>query len=353
MGNSRCVAALIILSSLSVMLSVSAGQLQTAPDACKPCKATFNVNSTADAVDSNPGDGVCATSAHVCSLRAAVMEGNATPSNFMVQINVPAGAYTLTIAGADEFQSATGDLNIRRAMTISGAGSSATIIQGSAASASAATDGILEMGPVGATYFSVTLSDLQLRYGHRTGIYVGGNALTSSVDVSLNRCIVANNADNRFAIYGWHSPESPVPTLTLNSCTVTGNMGGAISVETANLVALNTTVNGNATVSARAGIFAYVNSTVTLTNCTISNNTATAPGSTGAITLGLVPGGPDTTSATLTNCTITGNTAESGASISAVGINNSATLLNVTSADNSRGVFAHGTVTLERQHPGR
>lgn len=36
---------------------------------------TFNVNSTDDRVDANPGDGVCATSNPVrCTLRAATME---------------------------------------------------------------------------------------------------------------------------------------------------------------------------------------------------------------------------------------------------------------------------------------
>src|SRR5438034_3722196 len=41
--------------------------------------ATFNVNSTTDAVDAHPGDGACATAAPtpVCTLRAAIQEANA------------------------------------------------------------------------------------------------------------------------------------------------------------------------------------------------------------------------------------------------------------------------------------
>jgi hypothetical protein len=39
--------------------------------------ATFAVDSTADAVDVVPGDGLCATAAGACTLRAAVMETNA------------------------------------------------------------------------------------------------------------------------------------------------------------------------------------------------------------------------------------------------------------------------------------
>ena len=38
----------------------------------------FVVNSTLDLADNNPGDGVCQWSANICSLRAAIMEANAT-----------------------------------------------------------------------------------------------------------------------------------------------------------------------------------------------------------------------------------------------------------------------------------
>ena len=39
----------------------------------------FNVNSTQDAVDLNPGDGICATATGECTLRAAIQETNALP----------------------------------------------------------------------------------------------------------------------------------------------------------------------------------------------------------------------------------------------------------------------------------
>src|SRR5262245_66461475 len=38
--------------------------------------ATFVVNSTLDASDANPGNGICATSGGVCTLRAAIEESN-------------------------------------------------------------------------------------------------------------------------------------------------------------------------------------------------------------------------------------------------------------------------------------
>jgi CSLREA domain-containing protein len=39
--------------------------------------ATFTVNSTLDAVDAAPGDGICATAGAVCMLRAAIQEAHA------------------------------------------------------------------------------------------------------------------------------------------------------------------------------------------------------------------------------------------------------------------------------------
>ena len=42
--------------------------------------ATITVTSTIDAVDTNPGDGVCADGTGNCTLRAAIMEANALPS---------------------------------------------------------------------------------------------------------------------------------------------------------------------------------------------------------------------------------------------------------------------------------
>src|SRR5262245_44034272 len=90
--------------------------------------ATFTVNSTADAVDAHPGDGVCATATHVCTLRAAIQEANALAGADI--INVPAGTYTLSIPGPLEDEAATGDLDITADLTLTGAGAESTIIDG-------------------------------------------------------------------------------------------------------------------------------------------------------------------------------------------------------------------------------
>ena len=68
--------------------------------------ATFNVNSQVDTVDAAPGNGICADSGGHCTLRAAVMEANATA--ILDNINVPAKTHVLTL----------GQLNITSNMNI-------------------------------------------------------------------------------------------------------------------------------------------------------------------------------------------------------------------------------------------
>lgn len=88
--------------------------------------ATFVVGAGADAGDAVPGDGSCASLAGPCTLRAAVQETNAWPGADVIQL--PAGTFTLAIAGAGEDFAATGDLDLREDVTIAGASAAATAI---------------------------------------------------------------------------------------------------------------------------------------------------------------------------------------------------------------------------------
>jgi CSLREA domain-containing protein len=97
------------------------------PTATPAFAANLTVDSTTDAVDSNPGNGSCATAGGFCSLRAAIQEANALAG--ADTITLPAGTYTLTITGTAEDLAATGDLDITEAVVISGASVATTIIQ--------------------------------------------------------------------------------------------------------------------------------------------------------------------------------------------------------------------------------
>ena len=78
--------------------------------------APFLVNATADAVDKDPGDGLCAATGGKCTLRAAIQETNALAG--ADTISLPAGTYLLTIAGSGEDAGASGDLDITDHLTI-------------------------------------------------------------------------------------------------------------------------------------------------------------------------------------------------------------------------------------------
>jgi predicted outer membrane repeat protein len=95
--------------------------------------------------------------------------------------------------------------------------------------------------------------------------------------------------------------------VTLSNCTVSGNtasagQGGGISAGVSTLV--NTTVNGNTAGTDGGGVSGDVQ---TLTNSTVSGNTASGRG--GGLYVGNV---------TLLNVTITGNSAQSGGGVSLV-----------------------------------
>jgi CSLREA domain-containing protein len=89
---------------------------------------TFNVNTTTDAVDAVPGNGVCLTAAGKCSLRAAIQEANFNANSDIVVL--PAGTYSISIAGLSEDANLTGDFDILQPLEIRGSGIDTTIING-------------------------------------------------------------------------------------------------------------------------------------------------------------------------------------------------------------------------------
>ncbi len=90
---------------------------------CNTIAATFTVNSTVDAIDTTPGDGVCSAQIGVnqtaCTLRAAIMETNALAGADTVMI--PSGTYPLSLGAANNEDAAKeGDLDILNDLVIVG-----------------------------------------------------------------------------------------------------------------------------------------------------------------------------------------------------------------------------------------
>ncbi len=226
--------------------------------------ATFNVDRTDDVLAT-----ACTAAANDCSLRGAL---RAAQLNLVTDtINLPAGTYTLTRTGAADDTSILGDLDIindasGNDVTINGAGSATTIIQGSA-----------------------TWNE---RIFHSQGSFV-----MSGVTVRGGR----NNSGA--GIYSGS-------TLSLTAVTVTGNtsngQGGGIYITAggSNVIISRSTFTNNTSAQEGAGIYItgiVAPATVTIGNSTISGNTVTGAARNGG---GLWSNGRTT----IVNSTFSGNT---------------------------------------------
>jgi SdrD B-like domain len=121
MNNTKKPASMQILMIFVIIFSLLILPART----IKVLASTFTTNTFIDSVDVNAGDGICADSAGLCSLRAAIIEANALPG--LDTVNLQTGTYLLTRDGSD-FASAVGSLDINDNVKIVGQGASNTKI---------------------------------------------------------------------------------------------------------------------------------------------------------------------------------------------------------------------------------
>ena len=275
--------------------------------------STFTVNTTLD--DVTPANGKF-------SLREAISKANSTPG--ADTIVVPAGIYKITIPGAGESANATGDFNITDGVTIQGAGAGLSVIDGHQ------LDRVFDVLGSGPSSIKAVFAGLTIRNGKVTG--PGGGIRVGNADLVVRDCAVTGN---RASATGGGISNGSIPgtgNVTLVRTTigrnVTGAGGGGICVTGSSTLAVRgSTVRRNIAAFDGGGIAA---DTATLTDCTVSGNSAATFG-----------GGVNaSTMATLTNCTISGNSATlDGGGISAA---TGATLTNCTISGNSAGRFGGG-----------
>jgi len=217
--------------------------------------AVLVVNSTADAMDVTPGNGVCetATGNGVCTFRAAVMEANAL-----------AAADTITFASPlfDTAQTITlsGQVLISSEMTINGPGADKLSISG----------GNVNRVIWAQTFSTVTIRDLTLANGRADGD-IGGGLVISEASVTLERVHVKDSE----AVYGGGIFVDG-GALTITRSAVTGNSasdyGAGLFVNWGSATVTGSTFSGN-TAQFIGG--AIVNGeTLFISDSTITNNTA-------------------------------------------------------------------------------
>ncbi|MHA2649382.1 MAG: choice-of-anchor Q domain-containing protein, partial [bacterium JZ-2024 1] len=232
---------------------------------CESVSCSLDVTTTADIVSNTDS---------VNSLREAILCANATPG--ADTIHLPAGTYTLTIAGQNEDAGATGDLDIAESLTLTGAGAGTTIID------AGGIDRVFHIpipsgGAATVTITGVTITNGSLPTGSPSD--GGGGIFSRRATLNLADCIIANNrAHYSGGLYNLNG------TAIVDRCTFSGNgapfsssRGGAIH-NTGTLTLRNSTLSGNtATLGLGGGIYNNGGSVV-IQNSTLSGNSASVGG---------------------------------------------------------------------------
>ena len=205
--------------------------------------ATFTVNTTADALDAVPGNGICATSGAACSLRAAIQEANARPG--ADTIVVPAGTYSLGIPPRNQNDITTGDLDVTESVAITGAGAGATIVDGGAPPAGAPPEvrGIDRVFEVLADGGAVSFAGLTVSDGYAAE-YGGAIANNSTAVIDVAGSTLSGNVAGK------------------SGGAIDNHLGGAVHVRSSSVSGNFARETGGAISNNRDGVLTVVDSTV-------------------------------------------------------------------------------------------
>jgi hypothetical protein len=242
--------------------------------------ATFTVDRT----DDNAGASACTAAANDCSLRGAFKAANASAGPD--SIVVPSGTYTLTLGPADDdalvlSNENAGDLDIRgifdggspdNDITLTGAGAATTIIQASV-TAGSGIDRVVDVDPVfGGGALNFSVSGVTLRHGRAQAPNSAGG------DGGAIRYLGAQLP---------HSPAAVEGTLTITDCTISNNQstnptagapGGAINIVFGKVNISGSTFSSNNAGNGAGGAILFDgglegDSQLTISSATFSSNT--------------------------------------------------------------------------------
>ena len=262
------------------------------------------------------------------------------PSSFRASGLIAALMFLICLAAVESANAATYTVTTT---ANTGAGSLRAAISSANATAEADTiEFAIAAGDAGcmAGVCTITLTSGNLAI---TSATTAGTLLITNSTGASNLLISGNNTSRVFSV-------NSGANLTINGVTITkgngaggignGSGGGIFNDAGGTLTLTNSTVSGN-TASASGGGIAAFGGTMTLTNSTVSGNTATDSAGGGIYAYGAT--------STLTNSTVSGNTAINGGGINNT---NSATLTLINStisgnmaSNNGGGIFNVGGAT--------
>lgn len=250
----------------------------------------YLVSKTADTAD-----GVCNAD---CSLREAISVSNTTPG----AVIVPAGTYTLTLAGTGENNNATGDLDVRAGMGIYGAGSATTVIDAGDLDRVIEVDSATASNRVTFILSDITLTNGTLAAGDGSGLLLAAANDFLAIDNAIirdNVSTILNGGGVRSASRGtiWNSTISGNSagsngggislsggldaTFEVRNSTISGNQslsgsstGGGGIHSTTRLRVINSTISGNAARFSGGGVIGTASGSVVVQSSTIVNNTS-------------------------------------------------------------------------------
>jgi Zn-dependent metalloprotease len=256
---------------------------------------TLTVNNLLDAVDANPGNGICETAAGngICTLRAAIQETNARSTADTIVL--PAGTYTLTLPGNLEEAASSGDLDITSDLTITGTGANTTIIDGNG---SVLQDRVFDIKDA----YTVNFSDLTIRGGNSQASNGGGISNYGGI-LTLNRVVLRDNVAGSGGFL-LNRGTTVITDSNIYNNTAAYDGGGIRNDKM--LTIIRSTISGNFGNNNGGGIYSH--GSLTLVNSTISGNQAYSYG--GGISVGYSEVGDPNATVDLKNVTITNNLAE-------------------------------------------
>ncbi|MGB7207582.1 MAG: choice-of-anchor Q domain-containing protein [Pyrinomonadaceae bacterium] len=228
----------------------------------------FTVNSTADTIDANPGDGLCADSNDQCTLRAAIQESNQEPDPTVTSTNV----IIFALRNPSVIDLTLGELNITSGTWIFGPGARRLTVQRSFAQgiANFRVFRIAAGGP------GVEIRRMNIRNGNAGSENGGGILVEADSGVSISDvAISANSAANGGGIANAGRPLF-MNRVLVNSNTATAQGGGIFNQGFLSPRITNSTITNN---SAASGGAIYNSGSLWLANDTISNNTAASAAS--------------------------------------------------------------------------
>lgn len=243
------------------------GMLSLSPARNVQAAADFTVNMTTDAVDANTGDSICdsdlGTPGLQCTLRAAIQEANATAGANTIDFDtsIDGTSIVLSLAGTSEDNAATGDLDIKGDLTITGNGSTKTIIDANR------IDRVFEV-----LEFTVVFNDLTIKGGN---INTDGGGIYNYGATTLNRVRVTDNRVGRWGGGIYEATFFAAGSMLIKNSTIDNNTsldnGGGIRADYP-ITIENSTISGNKSNLDGGGI--YANSAVTLNHVTVAYNNA-------------------------------------------------------------------------------